>query len=170
MSKYKETPLTDDFPVNWDYLYVADGKVVRSDIQGTIRDLKRDLIKRGISCEVITTCDIYARAEDLGVLPKNESTEKKDEKPVYKPVPRDPESYLPIGSNRVKFSKIEWYEDNYWNDVIGVCKGGLVFEVYGDSNKFSPKMWISDQNYGNYFKARPKKSKIDLTKYRKIQL
>jgi hypothetical protein len=37
-----ENVLPDDYPVNWDYLYVADGKVVRSDIKGTVRDLKRD--------------------------------------------------------------------------------------------------------------------------------
>jgi len=173
MSKtYKEEILPDDWNgVNWDYLYVADGKVIRSDIKGTIADLKRDLKKRGISCNVITTCDIYARAEDLGLLPKKE--EKKEiKKPVEKPklpTPRDPESYFFVGNNRIKFKKIEWYEDDFWNNVIGVC-GGSVFEVYGYGYKFSPKAWISDENYGSGFTIRPKKSKVNLSKLKKIEL
>ena len=37
-----ENVLDDSYPVYGDYLYVADGKVIRSDIFGTVRDLKRD--------------------------------------------------------------------------------------------------------------------------------
>ena len=61
--KPKEKELPDDYKVRYDYLYVADGKVVRSDIQGTIRDLRRNLESRGISAKEITTCDIFARAK-----------------------------------------------------------------------------------------------------------
>lgn len=52
----KERALPDDYPVYYGYLYVADGKVVTSDIEGTIRDLKR-LLKAA----VITNCDIVGR-------------------------------------------------------------------------------------------------------------
>lgn len=37
--------LPDNYPVYWDYLYLVDGKVIRSDIQGTVLDFKRDLRK-----------------------------------------------------------------------------------------------------------------------------
>ena len=43
-----EVILNDDHPVYWDYCYVIDqngGKVICSHIQGTVRDLKRSLIK-----------------------------------------------------------------------------------------------------------------------------
>lgn len=43
--KPHEDILDDDFKVHWDYLYVADGKVIRSDIRGTVADLRRDLEK-----------------------------------------------------------------------------------------------------------------------------
>ena len=56
-----ERELDNDYPVYWDYLYVADGRLIISDIQGTVLDLKRDLKKRGLSCEVITSCDIEGR-------------------------------------------------------------------------------------------------------------
>lgn len=52
----KETVLDDDHPVFWDYLYVADGEVVRSDIKGTVADLKRD-----IGATEVRRCDIAAR-------------------------------------------------------------------------------------------------------------
>src|SRR5687768_7521016 len=38
-----EPILEDDYPVYGDYLYVADGRVVRSDIFGNVRRLKHDL-------------------------------------------------------------------------------------------------------------------------------
>jgi hypothetical protein len=54
-----ETKLENDYPVYWDYLYVCDGKVIKSDIQGTVADLKRDLRShRKLEAKVITTCDI----------------------------------------------------------------------------------------------------------------
>lgn len=58
---FNEKVLEDGYPVYWDYLYVADGKVIRSDVQGTVLDLKRDLKSLGISCSVITSCDIEGR-------------------------------------------------------------------------------------------------------------
>jgi hypothetical protein len=36
-----ETIMEDDGMVYFDYLYIADGKVVRSDIEGSIKDLKK---------------------------------------------------------------------------------------------------------------------------------
>lgn len=162
--KLNENPLPDDFLVYWDHLYVADGKVICSDIKGTIRDLKMDLKKQGISCEVITDCDIWGRTDKIE---KPKENEKPIEKPVYKPIPRDPESYFIVGKNRILFKKIEWYEDNFWNNVIGVC-GSFYFNVSG-LDKFSPKKWISDQNYGNYFTTKTS-PKVDLTKLTKINL
>ena len=63
--QYNEQELSNDYPDNWDYLYVADGKIIRSDIQGNIIDLKRDLRSLGISCQVITNCDLEGRKKDL---------------------------------------------------------------------------------------------------------
>lgn len=60
-NKLNEQELSPDYPVYWNYLYVADGKVIRSDVQGNIVTLKKDLKKQGISCEVITNCDIEGR-------------------------------------------------------------------------------------------------------------
>lgn len=37
----KELP--DNYPVYLDYVYLCDGKPIRSDIQGTVKDLKKDL-------------------------------------------------------------------------------------------------------------------------------
>ncbi len=57
-----ERVLEDDYPVHYEFLYVCDGKVVKSDIKGTVLDLKRDL--RGhlkLQALVITTCDIEGR-------------------------------------------------------------------------------------------------------------
>lgn len=36
-----EKVLDDDYPVYWDYLYVADGKVIVSEFRGTVRKLKQ---------------------------------------------------------------------------------------------------------------------------------
>lgn len=55
-AELNEPILDDDYPVYWDYLYVADGKVVRSDIQGTVRGLKADL-----NAKEIRRCDISGR-------------------------------------------------------------------------------------------------------------
>jgi len=51
-----EKILENDYPVYWDYLYVCDGVVIRSDIQGTVLDLKRDR-----KCKEVTNCDIEGR-------------------------------------------------------------------------------------------------------------
>jgi hypothetical protein len=63
-----ETELENDYPVYWDYLYVCDGKVVKSDVQGTIADLKRDLRSHyKLEAKVITTCDIEGRRKLAGL-------------------------------------------------------------------------------------------------------
>ena len=56
-----ETVLADDSPVYGDYLYVADGRVVRSDLHGaTVRHLKRLL-----GASEIRRCNIEARRNAL---------------------------------------------------------------------------------------------------------
>jgi len=63
-----ETELENDYPVYLDYLYVCDGKVVKSDVQGTITDLKRDLRSHyKLEAKVITTCDIEGRSKLAGL-------------------------------------------------------------------------------------------------------
>lgn len=55
--EYKsENILDDNYPVYWDYIYVADGKPIRSDVQGTVFDLKRDT-----GAKEIRNCDLVAR-------------------------------------------------------------------------------------------------------------
>lgn len=59
-----ENPLPSDYPVYWDYLYVIDhggGKVIRSDIKGTVADLRRYLLKRGFDARVIRNCKMVSR-------------------------------------------------------------------------------------------------------------
>ncbi len=51
-----ENVLPDDFPVYGDYIYVADGRVIRSDLFGTVRDLKRDT-----GAKEIRNCKMGAR-------------------------------------------------------------------------------------------------------------
>ena len=46
MSEYKERVLEDDYPVYYGYAYVVDSRPISSDVQGTVRDLKRDLVGR----------------------------------------------------------------------------------------------------------------------------
>lgn len=56
-----ETILPDGYPVYGDYLYVADGKVIRSDWHGvTVRHLKHYL-----KATEIRRCNIEARRADL---------------------------------------------------------------------------------------------------------
>lgn len=45
--------LEDDYPVFYSYLYMADGKIIQSDICGTISDLKRDIRRQGYSANEI---------------------------------------------------------------------------------------------------------------------
>ena len=60
--KLNESVLEDSHPVNIDYLYVCDGKVIRSDVAGTILTLKRDLRSFfKLEAKVITSCDINGR-------------------------------------------------------------------------------------------------------------
>ena len=57
-----ERELENNYPVHFDYLYVCDGKVVRSDIDGTVADLKRDLRQHyGLEAKVITNYDMMNR-------------------------------------------------------------------------------------------------------------
>jgi len=51
-----EEVLPDDYKVYGDYLYVADAKVIRSDVFGTVRDLKRDT-----GAKEIRNCKMGAR-------------------------------------------------------------------------------------------------------------
>lgn len=57
MTTLNEQELSNDYPVYLDYLYKADGRLIKSDIQGTVADLKRDLKSQGISCTVVTNFD-----------------------------------------------------------------------------------------------------------------
>jgi len=59
-----EHPLSDDYPVYWDYFYVVDGKVIRSDIKGTVLQLKQELRKRGMEANDVTSCDIIGRTKE----------------------------------------------------------------------------------------------------------
>lgn len=55
--KLNEPVLEDDYPIYADYLYVADGKVVRSNLHGvTAREFKR---REGV--KELRRCDIYGR-------------------------------------------------------------------------------------------------------------
>jgi hypothetical protein len=51
-----EPVLDDGYKVYGDYLYVADGKVIRSDVFGTVRDLKR-----ATGAKEIRRCDMSGR-------------------------------------------------------------------------------------------------------------
>lgn len=55
-----EEVLADDYPVYWGYLYVADGKVVESNIQGTVGRMKREE-----GYKEVRRCNIYARKAAL---------------------------------------------------------------------------------------------------------
>ena len=62
-----ENELDDNFPVYGDYYYTANGHVIRSDVFGTVKDLKRDLYNyekspvKGIKKIIIRNCNIYKR-------------------------------------------------------------------------------------------------------------
>lgn len=51
-----ERELENDYPVYFGYLYIVDKRVIRSNIQGTISDLKKDL-----RAKVIKNCDMIGR-------------------------------------------------------------------------------------------------------------
>lgn len=68
MSKYDtsgldEKVLDDNYPVHFDYLYVVNNNYVfRSDIRGTVKDLKRDYKKLyGEDALEVKSCDIIGR-------------------------------------------------------------------------------------------------------------
>jgi len=56
MPELNERVLEDDYPVYPGYFYVADGEPVRSDIEGTARDLRREL-----NAKEIRNCDLVGR-------------------------------------------------------------------------------------------------------------
>lgn len=63
-----EKELDDNYPVYWDYLYVCDGKVIKSDVNGTVADLKRDLREHyKLEAKVIKNCDIISRRQLAGI-------------------------------------------------------------------------------------------------------
>jgi hypothetical protein len=51
-----EYVLDDNYPVNWDFIYIADNDIIRSNIKGTVLDLKRDT-----KAKEIRRCDIVKR-------------------------------------------------------------------------------------------------------------
>jgi hypothetical protein len=66
--KLDERFLEDDYSVNWGYLYVCDGMVVRSDIRGTVKDLKYDLrLHRKLEARIITSYNIAGRQHNMEV-------------------------------------------------------------------------------------------------------
>ena len=59
-----EKVLSDGHPVFGDYVYVVDGKLVRSDIFGNVAKLKANLRQyRGMEALEVRNCDIFARIE-----------------------------------------------------------------------------------------------------------
>lgn len=64
-----ENILPDDHPIHGDYLYVCDGKVIRSDLMyGTILDLKMDLRNHyKLEAKEIKNCDIVGRQKLLNL-------------------------------------------------------------------------------------------------------
>jgi threonyl-tRNA synthetase len=51
-----EPILPDDFPVHWNYLYICDGIVIRSAIEGTVKELKQDQ-----NADEVRRCHIASR-------------------------------------------------------------------------------------------------------------
>jgi hypothetical protein len=58
MPDLREPVLPDDYPVYGDYLYVADGKVIRSDWH----DVTVAFLKRQLGVAEIRRCDIAGRS------------------------------------------------------------------------------------------------------------
>ena len=57
-AELNEPELPDDYPIYGDYLYVADGKVVRSDWHG----ITAERFKRHLGAKELRRCDIAGRA------------------------------------------------------------------------------------------------------------
>jgi hypothetical protein len=53
---FGEIVLDDDYPVYADYLYVADGKVIKSPLFGLVKDLKKRL-----GVKEVRNCDMFKR-------------------------------------------------------------------------------------------------------------
>jgi len=63
-----EQLLNDSYPVYGDYLYVIDdngGKVIRSDVFGTVGSLKKDLRSLGHKAENVYSCDFISRRKPV---------------------------------------------------------------------------------------------------------
>ena len=48
-----ENILEDDYPVYCGYCYVCDGKMMRSQITGCVKDLKKDGVKEVRRCNIV---------------------------------------------------------------------------------------------------------------------
>lgn len=60
--KLNEFPLPDNYIVYPDYFYVCDGEIVKSDIRGSVADLKRDLREHfKLEAKEICSCDVSGR-------------------------------------------------------------------------------------------------------------
>ncbi len=69
MKELSEPELSDDYPIYGDYLYVADGNLVKSDWHGiTARQFKQK-----IGCKILTRCDIVGRRQRLEKENDNDS-------------------------------------------------------------------------------------------------
>jgi hypothetical protein len=53
-SQLSEHELQDDYPVYWDYIYIINGDIIVSEVQGTVRDLKRQYLQDNPDVEEIT--------------------------------------------------------------------------------------------------------------------
>jgi hypothetical protein len=57
-----ERVLPEDYKVHSFHLYVCDGKVIRSTLNGTVADLKKELREfGGFEAKEIKSCDIIGR-------------------------------------------------------------------------------------------------------------
>lgn len=66
-----ETILPDDNPVHAGYLYVVDGRVIESDVSGTVRHLKADLRNfYKLPALEVRRCDIQGRIDQRAHDPK----------------------------------------------------------------------------------------------------
>lgn len=61
-NELNERILSDDYPVYFGYLYVCDGKIIKSDRDGNVGDLKSYH-----NAKEVTNCDIFGR-QDKGEI------------------------------------------------------------------------------------------------------
>jgi hypothetical protein len=70
MKELNEEILPDNYPVYGDNLYVCDGKVIRSDVFGTVATLKSDLRSfYKLEAKEIRRCDIEGRKALTAIKP-----------------------------------------------------------------------------------------------------